>query len=104
MFSAAAFIFLIKTGLYPPELRSVNLDVDWVYRRALPRVLQRAEQISGRVVAAFRSTVQKGLSSSVGFIKTHHAPNGVLGEPWPIGTASLWAAVLLVAYLLLAYL
>ena len=36
LFSALAFVFLQKTGLYPPELRSTNLDFDWVYRKALP--------------------------------------------------------------------
>jgi multicomponent Na+:H+ antiporter subunit D len=33
-FSALAFACLMLTGLYPPELRSVNLDFDWVYRSA----------------------------------------------------------------------
>ena len=33
LFAALAFTLLIRTGLYPPELRSVNLDVDVVYRR-----------------------------------------------------------------------
>lgn len=104
MFSAAAFIFLQKTGIYPPELRAVNLDVEWVYRRALPAFLYRIEQISRRFTGAFQAGAQRGLSFSVGYIKGHHSPNGLLGEPWPIGVASLWAAVLLVAYLLLAYL
>ena len=35
-FSALAFVWLNKQGMYPPELRSVNLDVEWLYRRALP--------------------------------------------------------------------
>lgn len=39
-FSALAFVWLNKQGLYPPELRSVNLDVDWLYRRLLPRGAQ----------------------------------------------------------------
>ena len=29
LFAALAFTFLMRTGLYPPELRSVNLDTDW---------------------------------------------------------------------------
>ena len=32
-FSALAFTVLQLTGLYPPELRSVYLDVDWMFRR-----------------------------------------------------------------------
>ncbi len=31
--SALAFTLLMRTGIYPPELRSVNLDFDWFYRR-----------------------------------------------------------------------
>jgi multicomponent Na+:H+ antiporter subunit D len=33
MFGALAFCLLILSGHYPPELRAINLDVDWVYRR-----------------------------------------------------------------------
>lgn len=32
-FSALAFVFLMLKGIYPPELRSTNLDVDWFYRK-----------------------------------------------------------------------
>ena len=32
-FSALAFASLMLSGLYPPELRSVNLDADWFVRR-----------------------------------------------------------------------
>ena len=32
LFSALAFVFLFRTGLYPPEIKSTNLDTDWFYR------------------------------------------------------------------------
>jgi multicomponent Na+:H+ antiporter subunit D len=32
-FSALAFTLLILAGIYPPEMRSVNLDADWFYRK-----------------------------------------------------------------------
>jgi multicomponent Na+:H+ antiporter subunit D len=34
LFSALAFTLLNLRGKYPPELPSVNLDIDWVYRKA----------------------------------------------------------------------
>lgn len=34
--AALAFVVLVKTGLYPPELRSVVLNSDWFYRRLAP--------------------------------------------------------------------
>lgn len=50
-FSALAFVWLNKQGLYPPELRSVNLDIEWLYRTLLPVsarwVLHRAKIING---------------------------------------------------------
>ncbi|MES0327020.1 MAG: Na(+)/H(+) antiporter subunit D, partial [Gammaproteobacteria bacterium] len=39
-FSALAFVWLNLKGMYPPELRSTNLDFDWLYRRAFPVALQ----------------------------------------------------------------
>ncbi|HXV83761.1 MAG TPA: hypothetical protein VEG60_28220, partial [Candidatus Binatia bacterium] len=37
LFSALAFAVLKRTGVYPAELRAINLDSDWFYRR-LPRL------------------------------------------------------------------
>jgi multicomponent Na+:H+ antiporter subunit D len=37
LFSGLAFAVLKRTGVYPAELRAINLDSDWLYRR-LPRL------------------------------------------------------------------
>jgi hypothetical protein len=60
--------------------------------------------MGGYAMSAFQATASRWLAFSIDQIKNPHAPDGTLGEPWPIGTASLWAAILLIAYLLLAYL
>ncbi|NOZ76196.1 MAG: Na(+)/H(+) antiporter subunit D [Euryarchaeota archaeon] len=33
MFAALAFTLLILSGYYPPEVRAINLDADWFYRK-----------------------------------------------------------------------
>jgi multicomponent Na+:H+ antiporter subunit D len=33
MFAALAFTLLILSGYYPPEIRAINLDADWFYRK-----------------------------------------------------------------------
>ena len=38
--AALAFVVLIRTGLYPPEIKSVVLNSDWLYRRAAPALLR----------------------------------------------------------------
>jgi multicomponent Na+:H+ antiporter subunit D len=104
LFSAVAFVFLQKTGLYPPELRSLNIDVDWIYRKALPACFRSGQAAWARIrLASGRFTVAS-IEASLRHVRGHHEPPGVLGEPWSIGVAALWAAILLVAYLALAYL
>lgn len=34
MFGALAFALLMLSGIYPAEIRSINLDTDWFYRKA----------------------------------------------------------------------
>ncbi|GLR71984.1 Na(+)/H(+) antiporter subunit D [Agaribacter marinus] len=65
-FSALAFVWLNKQGLYPPELRSVNLDSEWLYRKVLPAtggVLHNAMafslHMSKRTFLLFKSLVPK---------------------------------------------
>ncbi len=47
MFSALAFVFLFKTGLYPPEVKSVNLDTDWFYRVGAASVMLPLKRLAG---------------------------------------------------------
>ena len=55
-FSALAFTLLMLSGIYPAEIRSINIDADWFYRRggrlfyrimdrALNGLNERAEQV-----------------------------------------------------------
>ncbi len=48
-FSALAFLWLRLSGLYPPELPSVNLDAEWLYRRLLPSTWRRCTALSNRL-------------------------------------------------------
>jgi len=39
MFGALAFCLLILSGYYPAEMRAINLDTDWFYRKGLSYVM-----------------------------------------------------------------
>jgi multicomponent Na+:H+ antiporter subunit D len=39
MFGALAFCLLILSGYYPAEMRAINLDTDWFYRKGLSQVM-----------------------------------------------------------------
>ena len=103
LFAALAFVVLWKTGLYPPELRSVILDVDWTWRRLLPAVWSGVSEIWLIGQRAFLGLADRSRLAVLDFTKAHLSPWTRLGEPWPIGSTAMWAAVLLLAYLLLSY-
>jgi multicomponent Na+:H+ antiporter subunit D len=104
MFSALAFTVLMRTGIYPPELRSTNLDADWLYRRLLPSILSRVEGWSGNVRLLWIKRVQNGIRRFVSQLYRHHGPEGILARTWPTGSMAFWATLLLGTYLILYYL
>ncbi len=59
MFSALAFAWLKLTHIYPPELRSVNLDFDWVYRRLLPGAFRELRAATLRHSSALAEMLQR---------------------------------------------
>ncbi len=100
LFSALAFVFLQKTGLYPPELRSTNLDFDWIYRKALPGVIRAAVGVGGAVVDAIRVPVHALAGGTYRLVYRLHGPDGVFARTWTTGSIAFWAVVVLCGYLL----
>ena len=90
--------------IYPAEIRSVNLDADWVYRRGAVRVTRFTGGVVAAVDAAFRGavvgTVNKGLRGAF----RSHGPRGILARTWPAGSMVLWVSIILAAFLLLQFL
>lgn len=104
MFSALAFTVLMRTGIYPPELRSVNLDWDWTYRRILPSAVQRFNAWWTPVIDRSYQAAEGYFRAVVANLHKHHGPQGMLARAWPTGSMVIWVAVLLGFSLLLYYL
>lgn len=76
MFGALAFALLILSGYYPPEIKSINLDVDWTYRKlgtAAYRFLDRGLNTVNRRTEHILMTVVKGGSAFFRQITVHPA-------------------------------
>ncbi|HIF92219.1 MAG: Na(+)/H(+) antiporter subunit D [Myxococcales bacterium] len=103
LFAALAFVVLWKTGLYPPELRSVILDIDWTWRRLLPAAWSGVSEVWLMGQRWFLGTADRSRLAVLDFTRAHLSPWTRFGEPWPTGVTAMWAAVLLFAYLLLSF-
>ncbi len=103
-FSALAFVWLNLRGLYPPELPSTNLDIDWTYRRLLPAVAgavrRGVSSLWGRLAGGGRQTAMAAAAGVEGLL----VRSGLLGTTWAIRTTALWMLVLLTGYALIEYL
>jgi len=103
MFSALAFSVLMRTGLYPPQLRSTNLDSDWFYRRLGPAILRSLRDTVSQIYLSALLRTHIRLQRFVATVYRHHGPQGALARTWPTGSTVLWVAVLLCVTLFLYY-
>ncbi len=103
-FSALAFVWLNLKGMYPPELRSTNLDFDWVYRRAFPTALQHTFSIIWKADNAIRQAFMVRLDQSMAYLASRYeGPSRLLSRTYPAGSMVMWVAVILATYLLLSF-
>ena len=101
--SALAFSVLVRSGIYPPELRSVNLDFDWSYRKLLPAVATRVWGGLDRGWTCLTEWTVGQVRLMIQFLSVHHGLYGKLAVTWPTGSMVLWAVLLLGACLVFYY-
>jgi len=100
-FSALAFTWLKLSGLYPPELPSINIDVEWLYRRLAPRVVLGVGRPLARIDGAIRGAALRLIDGLVGGARRHYGPTGLLGRSWPTNGVVLLVIMTLGLVLLL---
>ena len=98
-FSALAFVWLQKQGLYPPELHSINIDVEWLYRKLFPCTWNYMKRIYCSLATSINEITGKllcGVGLSVANIDVEQ---GLINK-----TLQTYYAVFMVMVFLLGYL
>jgi multicomponent Na+:H+ antiporter subunit D len=103
IFATLAFAVLMRTGIYPAEMRSTVLNSDWVYRRFAPRVIARLAEAGGRLRVGVLVRGERRLERFVLRVIQYCGPQGILARTLPPGITALWVAVLLGFTLFLYY-
>jgi len=94
-FALLAFVVLMRTGIHPPEIRAVNLDVDWIYRRLIPTLYTA---ISAKVFRSFlllETMVSSITQIIVKSLYRLHGPETGVSRMRGVGEMVMWVAVLL---------
>ncbi len=103
LFAALAFVVLMKSHLYPAEVRAINLDTDWFYRRLAPEVIGVVAGGFRKLDHAVRYTFLAALRGVVARTRKSFDENGLFGRTWTTGAMAVWATLLLGLCLALYY-
>ena len=102
-FSALAFVWLNLKGLYPPELPSTNLDVDWLYRRPLPRLINACGRALRNVDTLARHQIISAGHAFEQRLGSLHGGEGVFSRTISISSMVAWMVALLALILIIRF-
>ena len=103
LFALLAFVVLMKLKLYPPELRMINVDTDWFYRKFLPAVVAKLATGISRIWTLGVGIVSHALTGFQSNLFAIYGPESRIARAWSTGSMVLWIAILLGATLLVNF-
>lgn len=101
LFALLAFVVLIRTGMYPAEMKSLNLDTDWIYRRLLPCIIQCVGKWIGHLDRAVRLEALKVIGDIIAIIEGQHGSKSTLSRSMHAGTMALIVLSVLLVFLVM---
>jgi len=100
LFSALAFTVLMLYKIYPPELKSTNLDSDWIYRKLLPCVLRCVGGMIGKIDRMIREEALTVLGDITAMIERQHGDKSPISQTMHAGTMALIVLSILFLFLI----
>ena len=102
-FALLAFVVLMRIGIHPPEVRAVNLDVDWVYRRLIPKIYSSLYTGVAKIFQLLENMVNTTSQRLVKELYKLHGPETGVSRMRGVGAMVIWVAILLGIVLVLSY-
>ncbi len=87
LFSALAFVWLKLSGIYPPELRSVNIDAEWVYRKGFVVAGRWATAATQATIASVYSILLGSINRVYRMILNTTGLNSRISREWTVDLA-----------------
>ena len=102
-FALLAFVVLMRTGIHPPEIRAVNLDVDWIYRRLIPTLYKVIYIGVAKIFQLLEAMAATTFQRLVKELYRLHGPETGVSRMRGVGAMVIWVAILLGIALILSY-
>ncbi len=101
IFALLAFVFLMKTGVHPPEVRATNVDTDVLYRKFIPSIFPVLSRMVVSANRGMREAALGVLGSGLGAIERISQPGAPLARGWSVASM-MFVVVVLMCVLLIA--
>jgi multicomponent Na+:H+ antiporter subunit D len=102
-FAILGIVFLHRSGRYPAEIPGVNLDIEWLWRKALPWIAGKTLAGLGPLVGWLRGGFMHIRRGSI-YLASERNLRSTLARSWPTGSMVLWVGVFLALMLLAEFL
>ena len=102
-FALLAFAVLMRRGIHPPEIRAVNLDVDWIYRRFIPTFYNIIYNSVAKVFIFIEAVIISVIQVTIKGLYKLHGPETGVSRMRGVGAMVMWVAILLGVALISSY-
>tara|TARA_B110000305_G_scaffold76394_1_gene85779 strand:+ start:285 stop:1982 length:1698 start_codon:yes stop_codon:yes gene_type:complete len=102
-FALLAFAVLMRRGIHPPEIRAVNLDVDWIYRRFIPKLYNIIYNSVVKVFIFIEAVIISVTQMTIKGLYKLHGPETGVSRMRGVGAMVMWVAILLGVALISSY-
>ena len=102
-FALLAFAVLMRRGIHPPEIRAVNLDVDWIYRRFIPKLYNIIYNSVVKVFIFIEAVIISVIQMTIKGLYKLHGPETGVSRMRGVGAMVMWVAILLGVTLISSY-
>ena len=102
-FALLAFAVLMRRGIHPPEIRAVNLDVDWIYRRFIPKLYNIIYNSVVKVFIFIEAVIISMIQMTIKGLYKLHGPETGVSRMRGVGAMVMWVAILLGVALISSY-
>ena len=102
-FALLAFAVLMRRGIHPPEIRAVNLDVDWIYRRFIPKLYNIIYNSVVKVFIFIEAVIISVIQMTIKGLYKLHGPETGVSRMRGVGAMVMWVAILLGVALISSY-
>ncbi len=103
VFSALAFVWLKLSGIYPPELRSTNIDAEWIYRRGARLIYRHASAMVSASIQACYARLIGSCRSTLNFAIGKYGESSNSAKTPHLGSMALFVFATLAGLLILMF-